>query len=321
MDWRRSEPRPRESSAASASSMTPTDQRIRSDSLWSAASGYSYASDDTNPLAPAAADRGTLSHDGRADEARQLSQAMAASLHDEAPDDAAPAAGPPSFFSALGAPLDVQLRVAASLTSVADMVNLEATSKWARRPMWRAATISSVGGFAPRIESLSLTEAAAATLVTDHLRVPRCLPPTTSNARYVNRLSLLRVASVESAGGYDVVVAPSADAAARGRRTRRGGPPGRPPFDDPAALRVNAHRIDDDGFLALRASFPWRALVLDAENGAVRVLLADNIHGWVKNHVVANRSFPLKSPRAAASTSDAFFLGSHLDRWAKLAAT
>ena len=53
----------------------------------------------------------------------------------------------------------------------------------------------------------------------------------------------------------------------------------------------------------------------------MRVLLADNIHGWVKNHVVANRSFPLKSPRAAASTSDAFFLGSHLDRWAKLAVT
>ena len=35
-----------------------------------------------------------------------------------------------------------------------------------------------------------------------------------------------------------------------------------------------------------------------------------------------DRSSPLKSPRAAASTSDAFkfFLGSHLDRWAKLLA-
>ena len=62
-------------------------------------------------------------------------------------------------------------------------------------------------------------------------------------------------------------------------------------------------------------------LVLDAEDGAVKVLLVDVIMGWVKNHVVQNRSFPLASPRAATAPRDAFFLGSHLDRWAKLSVT
>lgn len=157
------EARTRSDSLWSAASSAKRD---RSDSLWSTVSStYSYPESVCDASSVAVARAST--RDGRGDEDRHLAEAMARSLAD--PPEAATRAPRHSFFSAAGAPLDVQLRIAAALTCVADITALQATSTWTRRPMWRVATVAACGGFPSRSDALPLAEAAAAALVTCHL--------------------------------------------------------------------------------------------------------------------------------------------------------
>ena len=83
--------------------------------MWSTVSStYSYQPSECD--SQSAAEQGTCSRDGRSDEARLLSEAMAASLEDARVSAAAPTGrdlgsprGQEAFFSALGAPLEAFL--------------------------------------------------------------------------------------------------------------------------------------------------------------------------------------------------------------------
>lgn len=256
--------------------------------------------------------------DGRILEARQYNEAIAASLQDAdcsdyfAVDSAAVRSQaqpwiPESMeeshrrvclLSAIGLPLDVQLRVACWCSSVADLCSLDSTCSWVRRPLWQAATATACGGGEARVESLSLAEAAAAQLVVGYLGFTTCLPATIATANVAKRLSLARAAVVLPPRAGFVHVATSAAACTALAHQLRDAHPARAFAAEPDFR--SAAKDELLGLVALRGP-PigpkcWRAYLLDAKPQACRLALADgNFKGWVKFHYVRKLPFPVLS--------------------------
>ncbi|KAJ8606275.1 hypothetical protein CTAYLR_010316 [Chrysophaeum taylorii] len=278
-------------------------QRERSDSLRSTVSSYSYYSSCTDDVA-AAEGRLVEPFDGRLDEARRYDEAIAASLQDaEHSDYFAPRSVPPPrpavafFFSATGAPLDVQLRAATNL-SVFDLDALHATCKWTRVRLWRVVTSRPFGPRGPRVEALPLAEAAAATLLVRHLGFDACLPATLETAGYAKRLALSRAVVVVPPKFGTVHVAASATkcAALANDPTHRDALRLRE-FDDPNAFRAAALR-ELLGLVALRgppAGPPaWLAYLTDIKHASCRLKFIDAFDGWVPLAVVRRLPFPVR---------------------------
>lgn len=251
-------------------------QRERSDSLRSTASSYSWHS----------------SWDGE-DVARGRGELAAALEAAEGEYFGPPKKQRVSFFSASGAPVEVQLRVATSVTCLADLNALHATCKWTRMRQWQAVTATAFAGRAARVESLPLAEAAAATLVIRYLGFETCLPATQATAAHAKRLSLATAA---------VVVPPHHGAALVASSPRKACAVAhddvvRTDFDTYAALR-NAAATRLLGLVSLRGpptgQPAWHAYVRElAPNGCCRLFFLAAFDGWVKINHVYRFPFPV----------------------------
>lgn len=251
-------------------------QRERSDSLRSTASSYSWHS----------------SWDGE-DVARGRGELAAALEAAEGEYFGTPKRQRVSFFSASGAPVEVQLRVATSVTCLSDLNALHATCKWTRMRQWQAVTATAFAGRAARVESLPLAEAAAATLVVRYLGFEACLPATQTTEAHAKRLSLATAA---------VVIPPRHGAALVASSPRKACAVAhdgvvRSDFDTYAALR-DAATTRVLGLVSLRGPPPgqpaWPAYVRElAPNGCCRLAFLEAFEGWVKINHVYRFPFPV----------------------------
>uniref|UniRef100_A0A6S8CEQ4 Uncharacterized protein n=1 Tax=Aureoumbra lagunensis TaxID=44058 RepID=A0A6S8CEQ4_9STRA len=309
--------------------------RERSESVISSMSTYSYPSssctDDAWSVVEYSSSRKPI-RSGRHDEEERLESALAASLK-QVPNPNKPKAKEVDeekvpggcFFSSTGASIDLQLRVAASVTSVSCLNALHATCKWVRRCVWLATTQKfCIDSNKARQETLPLAEAAAAVILLDQLGFSTILPPTTQTAGYAKRYALSRAVALfppkqspcleyltvthktynslnyhrllndrhttRHRNNTEQILSSGEDMHGSKLPTVR-------KFESPYDLQ---HAADKEvlGLVALRGSpdgsTPWRAFLLDIhKNGACRLSFPPNFDGWTRAQAIRRIPFPV----------------------------
>ena len=256
----------------------------RSASMCSYESSYSYESSCTEDAWVACALK-KETRDGRVEEAHMFEEAVLASREDFV------RRGPRwRFFSATGAPLDLQLRVASCLTCVESLNALDSTCKWMRRRSWRATTRMETEDEVAFVEALSLAEAAAATILVRFLGFHGCLPATNHKSEpYAKRFSLARAAVLESSY-KEAFVATSESAGSRENFTYLN--KARVSTFDDATLFRRAAKHQILGLVSLKG--PWRLFIKSFHDHCCHVAFPNGHDGYVDGHLLKRAPFPIK---------------------------